>query len=63
MYQLAEEFYRKNGHLHIKQIYVKESGAKLGIWIYVQRQRYRSKGFKILPDEKISLLDQIQMIW
>ncbi len=63
-YNLAKDFYRKNGHLKISKRYITAEGENLGIWIQRQRQMYRGKASnKNLTEERIGLLNQINMIW
>lgn len=59
MYNLACQYFLKNGHLIIKRDYEVE-GENLGIWICTQRYRYLNR--KLNP-EKIMALEKIQMIW
>lgn len=67
-YNLAKEFYLEHGHLKIVQSYVTEDGVPLGLWIEVQRQRYKNQNGKFsryckLTSEQVSLLNEIDMIW
>ena len=68
-YELAKEYYEKNGNLDISVTYVTEDGKKLGIWIAQQRRAYKAKynisKTKLIPltDEKIEKLNSIGMIW
>lgn len=63
-YNLAKAFYRKNGHLKIPKRYITAEGEALGIWIQRQRQMYRGKANnKNLTEERVDLLNQINMIW
>ena len=63
-YKLAEEYYKKNGHLEIPQNYkvTLEEGTivNLGIWICTQRRSYK-KG--TLSKDRIRLLENIGMKW
>lgn len=63
-YNLAKEYYEKNGDLLIPQDYVVYNidGKKinLGMWINTQRRRYKSGK---LSKEKILLLEDIKMVW
>lgn len=63
IYNLAKEYYEKNGDLLITSDYVVcKDGEKinLGIWINTQRKRYKSGK---LSKEKTLLLEDIKMIW
>lgn len=64
IYNLAKEYYEKNGDLLIPQDYVVYNidGKKinLGMWINTQRRRYKSGK---LSKEKILLLEDIKMVW
>ena len=58
-YLLAQQFYQKNGHLKVPQIYTVD-GVNLGTWINTQRQKYK-KG--TLSKESIEKLENIGMLW
>ena len=63
IYNLAKEYYEKNGDLLITSDYVVcKDGEKinLGIWINTQRKKYKSGK---LSKEKTLLLEDIKMIW
>lgn len=64
IYNLAKEYYEKNGDLLIPQDYVVYNidGKKinLGMWINTQRRKYKSGK---LSKEKILLLEDIKMVW
>lgn len=63
IYNLAKEYYEKNGNLLITSNYVVcKDGKKinLGYWINTQRKRYKSGK---LSKEKTLLLEDIKMIW
>lgn len=63
-YNLAKAFYCENGHLKIPKRYITAEGENLGIWIQRQRRMYRGKASnKNLTEERINLLNQINMIW
>ena len=59
-YALAANYYLANGHLHISNNYVTESGYSLGMWIYFQREKHRNGS---LSDECKQKLDSIGMDW
>lgn len=62
-FELAKEYYKKNGNLLITSDYVvNKDGEKinLGMWINTQRRRYKSGK---LSKEKILLLEDIKMVW
>ncbi|WP_083933544.1 DEAD/DEAH box helicase [Sciscionella marina] len=56
----ARCFFEKHGHLDIPSGYRTENGYPLGSWLQERRNRYR-KGK--LPDELVTALDEIGMIW
>ena len=64
IYKLAEEYYRKNGHLEIpwdyKAVLEDESIVNLGIWINNQRRSYKNG---TLLENRIKLLENIGMKW
>ena len=60
LYNLAEEYYNKNGNLLVKDKYTAKDNIKLGRWIATQRSNYK---FKLLPEDRIMLLEKIGMIW
>jgi len=60
MYELAKQYYDKNGNLLIQQKFVTADGIKLGYWIGTQRRNYKQNK---LSKEKIDLLTKIDMIW
>lgn len=63
MYDLAKEYYLKNGNLKINSRYVihlSESNINLGDWINYQRKMYKQGK---LSRRKIELLENIGMIW
>ena len=63
IYNLAKEYYEKNGDLLITSNYVVcKDGKKinLGYWINTQRKRYKSGK---LSKEKTLLLEDIKMVW
>ena len=65
MYNLATVYYNKNNNLEISQSFktldgttYDKNGYNLGVWIYTQRQTYKSGK---LSKEKIKLLEKIGM--
>lgn len=63
-YVLAEQYYRIHGNLIVPAGYRTPEGDKLGIWIFMQRERYSGKGNrKPLTREQIDLLNRLSMIW
>ena len=62
-FELAKEYYEKNGNLLITSDYVvNKDGEKinLGMWINTQRKKYKSGK---LSKERILLLEDIKMVW
>ena len=62
-FELAKEYYKKNGNLLITSDYVvNKDGEKinLGMWINTQRKKYKSGK---LSKERILLLEDIKMVW
>ena len=56
----AENYYRKNGHLRVQEVYKNESGYQLGTWIRAQRCKYKEGK---LTKKQIQLLESIAMLW
>jgi len=65
-YQLACEYHKKYGDLLIPISY-ENKGVKLGSWIFSQRQCYKKRNTKgpneNFTQEKIVLLEKIEMLW
>lgn len=63
-YNLAEAYYKENGHLLVPFAYQTADGHKLGLWISIQRERYQNKSNRppLLPAQ-IEALDHIAMVW
>ena len=59
-YNLAIEYYKKNGDLLIPLDYKTIDDVNLGSWIGKQRQNYKDNK---LSKEKIELLEKINMVW
>lgn len=59
-YKDAKRYYEAHGNLGIPAGYKTSDGATLGQWIVQQRRKRRTGK---LSEEKIVLLDQIEMIW
>lgn len=59
-YELAEKYYKENGNLLIPATYETQSGNKLGRWISSQRKLYKNKK---LAQDRVDLLESINMIW
>ena len=63
MYNLAQEYYKKNGDLLIPEDYIviiNDEKISLGIWLVFQRQYYKKNK---LSKEKIEMLKSIGMVW
>ena len=60
IYELAKHYYEENGNLLIPDQYITNDNIKLGRWIGTQRYNYK---VNILSNEKISLLEDIGMVW
>lgn len=58
-YQLAKEYYEKNGNLQVPFDYIIDD-IKLGSWIVSQRRYYKNGK---LSEEKVEMLNDIGMIW
>ena len=63
MYQQAEIYYRKNGHLNVPKRYRTESNLSLGAWLATQRKVRKGLCGGILSEAQIAKLDAIGMIW
>ena len=63
-YDLAKAYYAEHGNLNIPKDYKKVGGYDLFSWISRMRT-YRKSGIQhsYLTDERIALLDRIEMIW
>lgn len=63
MYSLAKEYYIQNGNLLIENnytVYNHETQYNLGLWIANQRRNYKKSK---LSEERINLLNEIEMVW
>ncbi len=60
MYLQAKLYYQEIGNLLVPAKYVTSDGIKLGYWIGHQRKDYKTN---CLSNDKISLLEEIGMIW
>lgn len=60
MYDLAANYFSKHGSLTPRSDYETPSGDKLGLWLAVQRQRYKDN---MIPPEQQELLESIGMVW
>ena len=58
MYSKALEYYEENGNLEIPQRYVTSTGEKLGMWVIIQRRKYK-KGK--MGSDKIRKLKLLKM--
>ena len=58
-YTLAKDYYKEHGNLLIPRRYI-INGRKLGSWIQTQREKYKDS---TLSEEKIKLLEDINMVW
>lgn len=68
MYGAAKKYYESFGDLAIPLRYVTKDGKKLGSWISEQRKDYKAiklckKGNPLFTQDKIDLLNEIEMIW
>lgn len=61
-YELAKEYYNKNGNLLIERSYKTENGRNLGQWICRQRRAKKTSQY-LLNEEQIKKLDSIGMVW
>lgn len=59
-YQAAQAYFRENGDLRPTTRFVSPNGTKLGAWLAYQR---RKKAEGTLSEEKIAMLDALQMVW
>lgn len=63
-FTLAEKYFQENGNLLIPLNYKTEDGKRLGLWIFVQRERYSGKGGrKPLNTDQIQALERLSMVW
>ncbi|MBO4849264.1 MAG: helicase associated domain-containing protein [Clostridia bacterium] len=59
-YDLAAEYYKKNGDLLVPQRYITTDNTPLGSWISHQRKNYQTGK---LSEDRIELLEKIGMVW
>lgn len=63
-YALAAEYFQQNGNLLVPLTYKTKRGERLGLWVFVQRERYNGNGErKPLNMAQIQALDRLSMIW
>ena len=62
-YQEAEAFYKREGHLEVKERYVTESGLNLGAWIQTQRRVRAGTVAGHSDGMQIKRLDAVGMRW
>lgn len=62
-YQLACTYYEQYHDLQIPVCYQTEKGERLGIWISLQRMRYKGSRKPEMKEEEIHLLNKIHMQW
>lgn len=62
-YEQASCYYETYGNLEVPFNYITESGYKLGIWINVQREKYRGTRKNNLEECEVHKLNQIGMLW
>lgn len=63
MYDLAKEYYRKNGNLEIPKDYKTSDGYSLGSWLATQRKVRKGRQYGSLNEDRIKKLDKIGMRW
>jgi len=63
MYQYAEEYYRRNGHLNVPRRYKTPEGYSLGNWLSTQRKVRAGQQYGNLSVEQIVRLNAIGMVW
>lgn len=59
-YSYAKKYFIENGSLDIPANYITKDGIKLGSWIRTQRVCYKNNE---LTEERIQLLESINMLW
>lgn len=59
----AEDYYRAHGHLMVRLDELTPDGAKLGYWIYKQRDIYMGRKPGTLTQSQIGRLNGIGMVW
>ena len=60
MYDLAVDYYKKNGNLLVPRLYKTIDDKSLGLWVHRQRAKYKSNK---ISDKEIALLEKIGMVW
>ena len=65
VYQAAKRYFEANGNLDIPVAYISPEGYALGKWVRRQQYAYRNpeKSNALLSQERIELLDAIEMQW
>ena len=70
MYTLAKTYYEHYGNLNMPSVYKTvngyeedKNGVSLGRWICTQRNAYKGKGRYKISEERIELLENIEMQW
>lgn len=62
-YEQARCYYRKYGNLKVPCTYKTENGLKLGVWVIIQRERFKGMRKSTLNQSEESLLNEIGMQW
>lgn len=63
MFDLAKDYYEKNGNLEIKRKYKTNDGYALGQWVFTQRDVYKGETYGTLDKDRIRKLEDIGMVW
>lgn len=62
-YRIAERYYQQYGNLDVKISYADAEGNRLGMWIGVQRERYRKRRKPYMSEEEKKALNRLGMRW
>lgn len=62
-YHVVESYYQKNGHLNISVHTLDEKDNKIGVWLYIQKEKYRNKRKPGLSNEQILSLNKLNIQW
>ena len=64
MFQIAKEYYLKNGNILISANYITDNGVHLGDWVSRQRKKYSgAKKNRPLTKDQIDKLNSLKMMW
>ncbi|WP_416325239.1 helicase associated domain-containing protein [[Eubacterium] hominis] len=62
-YHIANSYYKQYGNLNVKTDYIDKDGNRLGMWISIQREKYRHIRKPYLKENEIELLNELNIKW